>query len=198
MPADNFDKGLLQTAARALDAAVSEGTGYDNLINVLSLMCLLSILNRNQPVPQQTSVSAAPGNPLQKLLGDLSKGDAGGPSPDALMSLLPLLNNPQLKSKMNPGTIAAVMGLLNNMGSSGSDKHEAKSEKVEKPEKTEKVDKTEAADRSTPKQDPSENKNDLPAAAIITPEMVNENKDDTYTESEKRHPGRYLNWKSSF
>lgn len=196
MPADNFDKGLLHTATRMLDIAVSEGTGYDTFINVLSLLCLLSILNRNQPVPQQASVPA-PGNPLQKLIGELSKGDSGGPSPDALMSLLPLLNSPQLKSKINPGTIAAMMGLLNNMGgSSSNDKSESKAEKAEKAEKTEKP------DRTVPKQDvvenKAENKNDLPAAAIMTQEITAENHADLHNEPEKRTPGRYLNWKSSF
>lgn len=191
MPADNFDKGLLNTASRMLDIAVSEGIGYDNLINVLSLMCLLSILNRNQPVPQQASVPApAPGNPLQKLIGDLSKGDAGGLSPDTLMSLLPLLNSPQLKSKINPGTIAAMMGMLNNMGGSGgNDKHDAKADKTEKTEKPERV---------APKQETPENKNELPAAAIMTQEIIAEKHEDIHTESEKRNPGRYLNWKSSF
>lgn len=193
MPADNFDKGLIQTANRMLDIAVSEGAGYDSLINVLSLMCLLSILNRNQPVPQQVSVPAAPGNPLLKLIGDLSKGDAGGPSADTLMSLLPLLNSPQLKSKINPGTIAAMMGLLNNMGgSNANDKSESKMEKAEKAEKTEKP------DRSAPKQDAVENKNELPAAAIMTHEITADNHEDLHNEPEKRTPGRYLNWKSSF
>jgi len=189
MPADNFDKGLLHTATRMLDIAVSEGTGYDNFINALSLLCLLSILNRNQPIPQQASASA-PVNPLQKLLGELSKGDSGGPSPDTLMSLLPLLNSPQLKSKMNPGTIAAMMGLLNNMGgSNASDKPDSKSDKPDKPE------------RAAPKQDAGETKNssnDLPAAAIMSQEIMAEKQEEPHTEAEKRNPGRYLNWKSSF
>lgn len=184
MPADNFDKGLLHTATRALDAAVSDGAGYDSLINVLSLMCLISILNRNHSVPQQASLPAS-SNPLQKLIGELSKGD-GGPSPDALMSLLPLLNNPQVKSKMNPGTIAAIMGLLNNFGGSGNEKQEPK------------TDKTDKMDRPAPKQETPENKNDLPAA-IMTPEIMSDKQEDLHNEQEeKRHLGRYLNWKSSF
>jgi hypothetical protein len=188
MPADNFDKGLIQTATRMLDMAVSEGAGYDHLINVLSLLCILSILNRNQPVVQQTSVPA-PGNPLQKLIGELTKGEAGGPSPDALMSLLPMLNSPQLKSKLNPTTIAAVMGLLNNMGGSGGEKHETKTEKPEKSEKPEKP---------PTKPDPPENKNDLPAAAIMTSDTIPEKLEEVHNDQDKRHPGRFLNWKSSF
>ncbi|MCX7781250.1 MAG: hypothetical protein N2491_10150 [Negativicutes bacterium] len=188
MPAENFEKGLLQTATRMLDMAVNEGAGYDSLINVLSLMCVLSILNRNQPAAQQPAASPA-ANPLQKLIGELAKGDAGGPSPETLMTLLPLLNSPQLKSKLNPATLTAVMGLLNNMGGSGGDKQESKSEKTEKVERSEKA---------TVKPDPPENKNELPAAAIVTAEHPPERLETVHNDPEKRAPGKYLNWKSSF
>ena len=185
MPADTSDKTLMQTATRMLDAALNDGAGYDNIINLLALLCMLSILNRNQPIQQ--TIPSVPANPLQKLLGELSKGE-GGPSPDALMSLLPLLNNPQIKSKLNPSTMGAIFSLLNNMGNSG-EKTDSKEKADNKHEKQEKA-------QSKPEQ--AETKNDLPAAAIAQPETQSENPDDTALEAEKRQYGRYLNWKSSF
>lgn len=189
MPADTPDKTLIQTATRMLDAALNDGAGYDNIINLLALLCMLSILNRNQPIQQ--TIPSVPANPLQKLLGDLSKGEGGGPSPDALMSLLPLLNNPQIKSKLNPSTMGAIFSLLNNMGNS-SEKGDTKEKADIKHEKQEKQEK------SQPKPEQAEPKNDLPAAAIAQSESQAEKPDDAALEAEKRQYGRYLNWKSSF
>lgn len=134
------DKTLFQSVIHMVDSLSADGN-YDAIIHILSLLCLFSVLNRpavNQPsaIPLATGQSAAAGNPLQKLLGDLMKGGgatAGGGggsplsgalgaalgSPDLLMSLLPLLNNPQIKSKINPANIASVMGIINNMGGLG-------------------------------------------------------------------------------
>lgn len=178
---------LLRSVTRLLDSAGNEGANFDSLIPVLSLVCLVSILNRSQsPAPQVASAVAA--NPLQKLLGDLGKGE-GGLGPDTLMSLLPLLNSPQLKSKINPTTISAVLGLINNLGDKG-DKSENKQEKHEKPERPEKgTDKCE--------DDP---KRSAPPAAAITSldaaEQLNESAEQA--DPDKRNLGRYLNWKNSF
>jgi hypothetical protein len=171
---------IMQSVTRMLNNTVNEGADYDTLIHVLSLVCLVSILNRSQTPAAQAPAAAAPaGNPLTKLLGDLTKGEGGGT--ETLMSLLPLLNNPQIKSKLNPATLSAVFGLLNNLGDKGdkSDKQEAKAEKAE--EKAE-------ARRPAP-----------PAAALTSSENLPPQLDDPEApEGERRNIGRYLNWKSNF
>jgi hypothetical protein len=78
---------IMQSVIRMLDSAVSDGASYENIINVLSLICLVSILNRNHSTSNTIAAVGAP-NPLQKIIGDLTKSD-GGVGPDTLMSLLP-------------------------------------------------------------------------------------------------------------
>jgi hypothetical protein len=107
---------LMQSVARMVETAVNDGTGYEQLIPVLSLICLVSILGQGQRGTAQATAPATPVSPLQKLIGDLAKGDGGGVGPDTLVTLLPLLNNPQIKSRLNPATIGAIMSLLSNMG----------------------------------------------------------------------------------
>lgn len=142
MPNDTDNIGsssLLSSITRLLDNSISAGTGLDQLITVLSLLCLISIVSRNQTISQPSHLQAAGnnGNPLHKLLGDLTKGgggDGGGLSPDSLMSLLPLLNSPQLKSKLNPSTIGSVLGLINNLGGLGSSSPQEKTKNDTKTE----------------------------------------------------------------
>jgi hypothetical protein len=45
------------------------------------------------------------------MLGDFAKGGA----PDMISTLLPLLNNPQLKSRLNPSSLSSIMGMINNL-----------------------------------------------------------------------------------
>lgn len=182
------NKSLLQTTINMIDATAYEGNGYDTLISILSLLCLLSILNRLQPptlassspaiqpLPPNTNTNAASTNPLQKILGDLTKtmdGSGGGPSPDMLMSLLPLLNSPQVKSKLNPANISNILGLMNSLGgNNNNDKPEA----------------------------PKPDKKESPAAAVASslaeqPTPVN-NTD--FTDQGKQDLGRSLNWKTNF
>ncbi|WP_371370714.1 hypothetical protein [Sporomusa aerivorans] len=199
MPNDTDNIGsssLLHSITRMLDASVSAGTGIDSLITVLSLLCLFSITSRNQPVnvPQQNQ-PAANSNPLHKLLGDLTKGAEGGGGlpPDALMSLLPLLNSPQLKSKLNPSTIGSVLGLLNNLGGGGSSQEKPKSE----PKAESKVEAKQEAPRQT-----SENAAPPAAAperseAPPRPQPASTSSDDA-EELEGKNYGRYLNWKNNF
>lgn len=189
MPNESSNRSLLQTIITMIDTLIHEGNGYDTLINILSLLCLLSILNRLQPpaLPpiSQTSQPTATTNPLQKILGDLTKGmdgsGSGGPSPDMLMSLLPLLNNPQVKSKLNPANISNILGLMNNLGgTSGNDKPESP-----KPEKTEKNEKKE--------------KKEPPAA--VTPSLTEQPTHASNIDSndpDKKDLGRSLNWKTNF
>lgn len=177
---------LMQSVTRMLESAV-EGGGYDSLINVLSLICLVSILSRGQgAVPAQATPVAGGVSPLHKLLGDLAKGE-GGLGPETLVSLLPLLNNPQIKSKLNPATIGAVMGMLGNMGDKG-DKGEQKSEaKGEK-----------AGDKGEEKHEAR--RNPPPTAATVTSIEALAEKPQAAegTDGEKKGLGRYLNWKSNF
>jgi hypothetical protein len=179
---------LLRSVTRMLDIALNDGSGYDSLIPVLSLVCLVSILNRGQS-SAAPAVQAGASNPLQKLLGDLGKGE-GGLGPDTLMSLLPLLNSPQFKNKINPTTISAVMSLLGTMGNMGdksdkSEKAETKADKSEKPV-TEKV------------EEPSEKRPAPPAAAVTSLEALQQQDLGDLLEADKRGLGRYLNWKNNF
>jgi len=155
---------------------------------------LFTILNRNQHFQGNLTTSTPTGNPLQKLLGELGKGESG-PSADTLMSLLPLLNSPQIKSKLNPTTIAAILGLVNNFGNtSGNNEKEQGKEKKEKTEKTE----------------IRHSGEDTPAAAVTTGNIDKglmfannnvlagtQNSVETLSE-EKKALSRFLNWKNSF
>lgn len=174
---------LLQSVARMLETASNENSGYEVLIDVLSLLCILSILNRSQGilVPSQitpnTTVTAAsqPNALLQKALSDLNKSE-GGPSPDMLTTLLPLLNNPQIKSKLNPSNIASILSMVNSLSSGGSEKHESnKHDLADKPAKENK----------------SEITTESPAASLTaTSQEVGE--------MQRRTGGQSLNWKHSF
>ena len=181
MPNESPNNSLLQTVTNMIGNIASEGNGYDTLINILSLLCLLLILNRTHPsmaapLSQSTSPTAST-NPLQKILGELTKstdGSGGGPSPDMLMSLLPLLNNPQVKSKLNPANISSILGMLSNFGGGAStDKPEVT--KTDKPEKKE------------------------PPAAAVTSSLAESPAHVTQSdEQDKKDLGRSLNWKSNF
>jgi len=188
MPNESPNNSLLQTVTHMVNNIANEGNGYDTLINVLSLLCLFLILNRTQSsaaplshnIPQSISPTT-PTNPLQKILGELTKstdGSAGGPSPDMLMSLLPLLNNPQVKSKLNPANISNILGMLSNFGGGSSN---------DKPEVT----KTDKPDKKEP-----------PAAAVTSSLAENPTHVDvTHLEEEdedKKDLGRSLNWKNNF
>lgn len=173
---------LLQSITHMIDSAANEGTGYDTLVHILSLLCILHILNRTQPSTAaapviQNSPAAAPANPLHKLLGELTKGGGdggGGPSPDMLMSLLPLLNNPQIKSKLNPANISSILGVLGNLGGGSSEKsEEGKHDKIEKKD---------------------------PPAAAVTSSLANSALDTSTIDpsSDKKDLGRSLNWKTTF
>jgi len=184
---------LMSLITRMLDTSVTTGSGLDSIITILSLLCLFSIMTRTQAVrePQQIK-PATTSNPLHKLLGDLTKGgDGGGFSPDALMSLLPLLNNPQLKSKLNPSTIGTVMGLINNLGGlgGGSPPHE-KGETETKGE----------SHTKTSKQ-PTESESPPPANAVQQPPLKKQpppEPSEDIEEAEEKNYGRYLNWKNNF
>lgn len=182
MTADTPDKSLLQLVSRVIDTLTTDNRSYDTLISILSLICLVSILNRNQNQAVQTTTPMT-GNPLQKILGELTKGDGGGgsgPSPDMLMSLLPLLNSPQLKSKLNPSNISTIMSLVNSLGGSGTDKSD--SAKPEKPSS-----KVETRPEETP------------AAAVTASANIHAEKQITDIEDgDKKGMGRYLNWKTNF
>lgn len=201
MPNDTDNPGsssLLGSITRMLDANSSAGTGSDNLITVLALLCLFSIVNKNNAVSQPVlNQQATNSNPLHKLLGELTKGGDGGGggsggsgfSPDTLMSLLPLLNSPQLKSKLNPGTISTVLGLLNNLGGLGGmaqdkPKAEPRPEPQKQPRESEPVPSAPVADLQpvpTLKQQP------IPAQEAEEPD-----------EQDGKNFGRYLNWKNNF
>jgi hypothetical protein len=165
---------IISTVTRLIDNNIDEGTGLDNLVTVLSLLCLICIFTRQHGTATIAS-SAGNNNPVNKLIGDLMKGGAqtgGAGGMDTIMSLLPLLNNPQLKSKLNPATISSVLGMLNNFGGSSSEKQESPKEKP--PEKS----------KEQPKEEPKNEREDFSG--------------NDSEEQENKSLGRYLNWKTNF
>ena len=184
MANDNPDKPitLLHSIIRMLDAAVQSTAGYSTVMDILALICLFLILNRHQ-TSNVTALPPSAGNPLQKLLGELGKSNDGSLPADALSKLLPLLNNSQVKSKLTPANIAAILGLLNSLSS--GEKQEGKNEKQEKSEKEEIN---------------TEPKKNTPAATITTVDVDTEghNRITTDQDTEKKDGGRYLNWKNHF
>lgn len=199
MPNDSSTTGsssLLNSVTRLLESSFTTNTGLDSIITVLSLLCLFSIMNRNhtakEPVQAQPTVST---NPLHKLLGDLAKsgdgGGGGGFSADTLVALLPLLNNPQLKSKLNPNTIGTVMGLINNLGNNSN----SSAEKPKPETKTEHS--VEAVKQPTepPPPPPTPNVVQQNQTGNQSSPQVNETMDE---DAENKNYGRYLNWKNNF
>lgn len=172
---------VMQTMTRIINSAAANTADNDTLITLLSLTCLFSILNRNQSkVVVQNATTNPSSNPLQRVLSEITKGDENGPSPDLLMSLLPLLNSPQIKSKINPTNIATLFGLLN--GLSG--------------------DKTESKKNTNKVQNLNEHK-ETKEEAVISPDSETPEQEETvvlqpeHPESEKKTPS-HLNWKSNF
>lgn len=201
MPNDTENNGsstLLSSITRLLDSNISAGSGLDSLITVLSLLCLISIVSRNQTVSQPSQLQSASNNsnPLHKLLGDLTKGgsnDGGGLSSDSLMSLLPLLNSPQLKSKLNPSTIGSVLGLLNNMGGLGSNSLQDKSKSEIKAEN-----KAEEPKSSKEPEPPVQPAATVQQTVPIARQNPSSQDNETPEEPEGKNYGRYLNWKNNF
>ena len=191
MPNESTNNSLLPTITNMINKIVNEGNDSDTLISILSLLSLILILNRIQPsmsMPLSQSISpavSATTNPLQKILGELTKsgdGSGGGPSPDMLMSLLPLLNNPQVKSKLNPANISSILGMLGNLSGGGDKPEGPKTEKNEVP-------KTDKPQKKQP--DPTaeaSSVSDNPTPINVTHSDEQDNKD----------LGRSLNWKSNF
>jgi hypothetical protein len=177
---------LLQSVTRMVEAAVNDGTGYEPLIPVLSLICLVSILGQGQPRVAQAAPSTAT-SPLQKLIGDLAKGDGGGIGPDTLVTLLPLLNSPQIKSKLNPATLGAVMSLLANMCDKSDKRDKGETAKQDKGgEKTEKGEEKRVAPPPTA------------ATATTLGVLAEKQEGPDAAEGDKKGLGKYLNWKGNF
>ncbi len=186
-----------------------------SILSLLCLFSILNHTTPQQSnlsMPSMNQQSTV--NPLQKLLGDLlggnktdsnaglsgalsALGGLGGSlgglgnlsgllsSPDLLMSLLPLLNNSQLKSKINPSSIASVMSMINNLSNNQTEKTEPIKNKQEAPAKTVEVTET-----------PPPNEEELQATP--TPEAETSAKNIVLQGNEKKPPSRFLNWKTNF
>lgn len=197
---------FIPTITRLIDGVINRGEGASNMdevITVLSLLCIISIFNKGQGFSSvmQTSVANAgtnatsTQNQLGKILGDLTKGDGGGLGPDTLMSLMPLLNNPQLKSKINPATISSILGMVNSMnaGSNNDNKQDGSKEKS-------------ADDKANLRNVPNEKQtapakeeknlveDDADVADITYKQQATLNED----ENEISDQSKYLNWKTNF
>lgn len=176
------DRSLIQTILSLLDVLSSHKTEGRSWIHLLSLLCIFTIVSQENNPPQ--SQSSASVNPLQNLLGDLLKGTATHKSSDnapanTLMSLLPLLNSPQLKSKLTPSNIATVMNVMQNLTTApaSSDEKTTKSPPPSSPQTT-----------STSPVPPLE----APSASQTAPPPSTPAKTATPTGE------RYLDWKNSF
>lgn len=169
------DRSFFQTILTLLDVLSSHKTEGRSWIHLLSLLCIFTILQQESttdPAPHPTT-----GNPLQNLLGDLLKSTSPAksndtPTTNTLLSLLPLLNSPQIKSKLNPANIAAVMNVVQNLTTAPTTTND-------------KITKTpETAPAPPPQND------DVASAPITAPAPSTKHKS---TSNE-----RYLDWKSSF
>jgi hypothetical protein len=185
---ETSDKTLLHSVIRIMDTLTNDTTHYDTLISVLSLLCILSIVNRTQNKAITMPTSNTNDNPIQKIIGQLTKGDDTN-APDMLMSLLPLLNNPQVKSKLNPANISSILGLINTLGVGSNDKISPKQDKSEKLTKSESSPTPAPITQVVTQQVPAPL---LPNTDI--PEAATADQGDT----EKRNVTRSLNWKSNF
>lgn len=177
------DRSLIQTILSLLDVLSSHKTEGRSWIHLLSLLCIFTIVSQENNPPQ--SQSSAPVNPLQNLLGDLLKGTANHKASDnapanTLMSLLPLLNSPQLKSKLTPSNIATVMNVMQNLTTTpaSSDEKTTKSPPPSPPQTT-----------STATVPPLE----APSASQTAPPPLSTPGKTTTPTGE-----RYLDWKNSF
>lgn len=174
------DRSLLQTILTLLDVLSSHKTEGKSWIHLLSLLCIFSILDQiNTAAPVHQSASA---NPLQNLLSDLLKGNtnaksADTPAPNALLSLLPLLNSPQLKSKLNSANLAAVMNVVQGLTAAVPLTNEKPAKSTESP--------------TAPTAPLQETGNAIPSSAPSS-STASPPKDKTATNE------RYLDWKSSF
>jgi hypothetical protein len=187
MPNESAGFSLISTITRLIDNNINEGADLDNLVTVLSLLCLICVFTRQHGVPMasHTPKDTGTANPVNKIISDLMKGGnplAGGApggagGMDALMSLLPLLNNPQLKSKLNPSTISSVLGMLNDLGGSPPEKQDSSKEPP-----TQKAKEASKEEKQAVEEDFSKTNN--------------HNNDDD--EQENKSLGRYLNWKTNF
>lgn len=163
-----------------IQAALTGGMTFDTFNNILALLCLVSIVQRMpqattlpHPNPQPVSNTGGTGDALQKMLVQLTKSENGGN--DTLTSLLPLLNSPQMKSKMTPANMATIMGLLSAMNTG-----EAKSDKLEKEK---------------------DGKKDSPAATVTgdSPPIEPSNQSDkAETASQENNNKQRLEWKGNF
>lgn len=192
------DKSQFQTIMKMIDSLASTGQ-YDTLIQILSLLCLFSISNNNAPaLPISSPQTTQSDNPLQKIIGELGKGNGMG-SPDMLISLLPLLNNPQIKSKLNPANISSVMGMLSNLGG------------ITTPPKAEpsKITKTDTTSSTSPIESVQNTASIEPKKTISAPNPITTAATDTTQREpaatepieaklEKKPNNRLLNWKTTF
>ena len=186
---------LPQTVTMHIENHLQQGPHtYDALITVMSLTCLLSILSHAFDNTQtQSRPVAAPVNNMQKLLTDLVKSEGGGHgTPEALMTLLPLLNSPQLKNKLNPATLTSLLGLLSNLNTDKSDKDEEKAAYKQNTGENKKADAspppavTEDAPAPSPPPPPA-----ATTAAASVPA------DEQPVPPARKGMGKYLNWKNS-
>ena len=178
---------LSYTMLQVIQAALTGSIPFDSLIRLLSLMCLLSIVQQMPsqsaapPAPSSTAAGTQGGDTLQKLISQLAKTDTSGTG-DTLTGLLPLLNNPQVKSKLTPANMATILGLLSTMNAVSGDK----SDKGDKEKEKSSVSKESPAATVT---------EELPTVHTISAQELGEHADHPPPFQEKQ---RYLEWKTNF
>lgn len=174
------DRSILQTILSLLDVLSSHRSEGQSWIHLLSLLCIFTILNQPTASVSSSAASDPPANPLQKILGELTKGAVGGANGgDTLLSLLPLMNSPQIKSKLNPSSIAAMMNIVQNLA--GTQPAPTAKPPAPPPPAVSDVQPASAPPAAT-----------TPAPAPTPPASTSPSK------SEIPAGGRFLDWKSSF
>jgi len=116
---------MMNSILHLIEKLSDQSSNRDDLICMLSLVCMICILSRREPSTAVVTESAP--NPIQSLLGQLAtkadkNGSSNGPSLESLLSLLPLLSNTGAKSQLNPGSLGTILGLLNNLNNGGPEK----------------------------------------------------------------------------
>lgn len=174
---------------RIMEDIATDTNRQDSWVTIIALLCLFCIISRQprQPAIAAQAPAAALANPLHKLLGELVKGDGGAATPDLLVSLLPLLNSPQLKNKLTSGNLSTILGLVNQV-SAGSREPERSNAEADAPAEKKSLEiATESAAAAITQ---------LPPPTLAPQDSLLETKNNLL--SANKPAERYLNWKRSF
>lgn len=121
---ENQETPVLQATLRMIDNLLAESASQPTLLPILSVLCLITILERTQPI-DKIPVYIPPSGPVQTPPPEPARTTTTNEPPlqDMLLSLLPLLNTPQLKSKITPSNISNLLNILSIANNSTKSDH---------------------------------------------------------------------------